>query len=344
MGDDSYDGHSGHLLQLSGPGQHLLRVAADIVQYDPLDALPVLLRDQLYGPQRIGVGASPLDVDHQEDHSIGDLGRPHVSDVLLVDVDLRRGASALHDDVVVPLLHEVDMLLDDLDPGTGDELLVVLLHPVVGEGLPADDHLGDVVALRLQKYRIHVSVWCRKTGRLGLENLYHGDLRTAPGHLGVQAHVLGLERSHQKASPVKHATHRGHGDGLARIGSGSDDHHGSALMPEFGLHIHEYVLQAWIRGIFYPKASDLRHDVLGDLGAVDEETVGAVPNSLPPLSGSVGPEVFVPAGIERTIAEGAILSCEMARMIGAFMIGAYPATFDLLVHLLLDAVHGQSWM
>ena len=341
MGYRSYDRHAADPLELGDAVPEPVELPAYVVEDHAFYPGSVRLGDEFYRTQGVCEGPAPFHVDDEDDAGIRYDGGAHVGYVLVVDVDLRRGSGAFHDDVVVPLLEELHVLLHDPPAGSRDEFVVVRFHVVIRVGLPADDDLGHGVLLRLQEDRVHVAVRGLEAGGLGLDGLGHGYLRPHAGGLGVQAHVLALERGDQMPFPLQDPAYSRDGDGFPRVGGGSDHHHGLPLAVEPLLHIREDVLEPGVLGRNDAEASDLLHDVSADLGPVDEQAVRAGPDiAVLPLQ--IASEVLVHAGIERAVAECAVLPLEMTWIVFAREVAADPAPPEFLIDLLLDAIHDNG--
>jgi len=66
-------------------------------------------------------------------------------------------------------------------------------------------HLSRRITGRLQKHRIHITVWLQP-GILGLHSLGAPDFSRVAGYCTVERHILRLERSHCISAPLKNTT------------------------------------------------------------------------------------------------------------------------------------------
>ena len=122
-------------------------VAAEFVDDKALDHRLLVLVQQHQCARQRGKDAASVDVSHQQHRRFGQLCHPHVDDVVLLEVDLRRAARSLqHDDVV--LLIQLAVSLHDV----GDHLPfapVVFFGGQISQHLAVDDDLGSGVVGRL---------------------------------------------------------------------------------------------------------------------------------------------------------------------------------------------------
>ena len=86
-----------------------------------------------------------------------------------------------------------------------------------------EHHLRRVVRLRLEKYGVHVNV-TRNHGGFGLCGLCPSYLQSFWRGIGVESHVLRLERGRMKAVLSEYAAERGSDDAFSRIAAGSCKH------------------------------------------------------------------------------------------------------------------------
>ncbi len=65
----------------------------------------------------------------------------------------------------------------------------------ISDGFTAKDDLAAHIGIRFEEHRVHTNVRFNPAG-LGLDDLGPTHLASVSGDVGIQRHVLGLERSH----------------------------------------------------------------------------------------------------------------------------------------------------
>ncbi|CAB5603692.1 Uncharacterised protein [Pseudomonas aeruginosa] len=202
-------------------------VAAEAIDDEALDPLPLRVGEQFQGADQVGEDPAAVDIGDQDHRAIHRFGEAHVGDVVGAQVDLRRRAGALH--------HHHPVGGGEPPMGSQHRFHRHALVVVVGGGVHAghraamDDHLGADVGVRLEQHRVHVGVRRQPAG-LGLDRLGAADLAAVGGDRAVQRHVLRLERHHRDAAPGQPAAQRGHQGALAGVRGGALDHQGPSAI------------------------------------------------------------------------------------------------------------------
>ena len=188
------------------------RVAAELVQHEAAEELPVLLRQERPGAVEVRERAAAVDVRDEQHGGAGDVRAAHVREVGVAEVDLRGTARALeHDELVLGEQAPQRVL------GDGPERAATLAPGKAAEreiGPAEDDDLAARVALRLDEHRIHAHVGL-DAGREGLQVLRDADL-PAGDDAGVVRHVLRLERDDVDPAPPQRTAERRRHEALPR--------------------------------------------------------------------------------------------------------------------------------
>ena len=101
IGHHSGHGHAAELLQNLDTRLQNSPVPPEFVDNGALDPCPLLFLQQGHGAVELGKHAPPVDVPHQKDRGIHQLGKAHVYNILLLQVDFRGAARPFDDDDVV---------------------------------------------------------------------------------------------------------------------------------------------------------------------------------------------------------------------------------------------------
>ena len=76
-------------------------VAPELVDHHALDTAALVLLQQRHRAVELGEHAAPVDVAHQQHRRVHQLGKAHVHNVILLEIDLRGAARPLDNDHVV---------------------------------------------------------------------------------------------------------------------------------------------------------------------------------------------------------------------------------------------------
>jgi len=153
-------------------------VAAKTVDDEALHPRLLARGKQFQGSDQVGEHTAAVDVGDQHHRHVGRLGKAHVGDVAVAQVDLGRAACPLHQHGVVggaqpaPALHH--------GGHRGGLVGVVIARRQVRRGAPVDDDLGADVARGLEQHRVEVGVRHNASGQ-GLQRLGTTDLATVGG-------------------------------------------------------------------------------------------------------------------------------------------------------------------
>ena len=101
VGDDPRHRDAAQLLQRLQPRFQNGPVAPELVDHHALDAAALILLQQRHCTIELGEYAAPVDVAYQQHRRVYQLGKPHVHNVILLEIDLRGAARPLDNDHVV---------------------------------------------------------------------------------------------------------------------------------------------------------------------------------------------------------------------------------------------------
>ena len=101
VGDDPRHRDAAKLLQRFQPRLQNGPVAPEFVDHHALDAAALVLLQQRHRAVELGEHAAPVDVAHQQHRRVHQLGKAHIDDIILLEVDLRGAACPLNDDHVI---------------------------------------------------------------------------------------------------------------------------------------------------------------------------------------------------------------------------------------------------
>ena len=218
-------GDAADVLQHLAPLVKQAHVATELVDDDALDETAVF--GSLQGDAAIDRGKHPTPVDITHEDHVG-LGMPchgQVHQVGVTQVDFRDAARALHHDGVETGCQTVKgsaHLTPVIDVGRA--ATPVIIGILVADGLAVQDDLRRVVTLGLEQQRIHVGM-ARDAGSLGLDSLGATDFKALGRGVGVECHILGLERCGAVAVLLKDTAKGGSHDTLAHVAARSGKHH-----------------------------------------------------------------------------------------------------------------------
>ena len=199
------------------------RVAPELVDRETREQFAFGGRQRRIGAEKRGVHAAPVDVPGQQHLGPGVGGHVHIHDVVGLEVHLAGAARAFEHDRVVFGGEAVVAAFDGLpQPGL---VRVIFAHFHVADRAPFHDHLAAEVAFWLEQDRIHPHVGI-EAARFGLYRLRPADLAAVGRHIGVERHILRLERGDAPAVLQQNPAERGGQDALARVGAGPLQHQG----------------------------------------------------------------------------------------------------------------------
>ncbi len=192
----------------------------------PLRRAPVFGVQHREGADDGGNHAAAVDVAHEEGRNIDGLGKAHVGEVAIAQVDFG-GASRTFDDDEVGLLGECPEAFDD-----GRHELLAVLEEVAGRhgggALALNDDLGARGGFGFQQHRVHVN-GCGLPGGAGLQGLGPADLAAIAGDGGIVGHVLRLEGHHFQSALGEGPAEAGGDQGFSHVGTGAHEHEGAGL-------------------------------------------------------------------------------------------------------------------
>ena len=141
--------------------------------------------------------AAAVDVGDNHHRAVHRLGKTHVGDVVVAQVDLRGRARALDHDGVVALA-QTPKRLEHRMPR--DRFVTVIRARVeIGRDLALNDDLRAGIGVWLQQHRVHVAHGVEPAG-LRLHRLGAADFAAVGGHGAVERHILRFERRHAHAA------------------------------------------------------------------------------------------------------------------------------------------------
>ena len=178
--------------------------------------------------------SSPVDVSREDHRRVNKLCEPHVHDVHILKIDLRRATRALdHHDVSI--LRETVIRIEDLR----DELIfmpVILLSIHLAADFADYDQLAPVVTRRLEQYRVHPRVRLLPCG-LRLRDLRPSHLKAVTRDIAVKRHILALKRHYPVAVLPEYPAERRNQDALPRIRHRALHHYAPDMLTLFHKHL-----------------------------------------------------------------------------------------------------------
>ena len=213
VGDHTQNGQMGLFLQHRKAGAQNLDVAPELVDDQPLDARPLVRLKQLDRAVKLGEHTAAVDVARQQDRGIHELGKPHVDDVVRLQIDLGGASRALDDDDV--------HIVGETVVGGKDVRDERFLHlEISGSGhlspdFAVHDDLTSHVAAGFEQDGIHPDIWF-DARRLCLNDLRTAHFQPVAGDEAVQGHVLAFEGRDPVTVLRKNAAERGAEQTFAR--------------------------------------------------------------------------------------------------------------------------------
>ena len=144
VGHHAQDGDLCPFLQHGQAGGQQAHISPELVDEAAGHPVPLLGLQEGQGAVELGKDAPPVNVPHQQDGGVHQLGQTHVDDVVGLEVDFRRAACPLDDeDVILPAQAVVGL------QQVGDEFLFlseIVRRPVLPPHPAMDDELTAHVA------------------------------------------------------------------------------------------------------------------------------------------------------------------------------------------------------
>ena len=214
-------GNAAELLEHFKPRLQNCAVAAEFVDNDALDALFVLFALQRHRTVELGEHAAAVDVSHQQHRRVHHAGKPHVDNVIFLQIDLCGATRPLdHNNIVLPA-EALVCLHHRRDKITFSAIVFHRWH--IALHAPVDDDLTADVRRRLEQDRVHARV--RLDARsLGLHHLCAPHLSAIFRDEGVERHVLALEGRNTITVLLQNTAKPRGKQALARVGHRALDH------------------------------------------------------------------------------------------------------------------------
>lgn len=194
VGDHAQHGDAAEFFEHPAAFVEEADVAAELVDEDAFDQPAFPRFEQLHRSVHRGEHPSAVDIGHQKHVRPGVGGHRHIHEVRIAQVQFADASGAFEHHGVVARRQTVvggaDLAPQGIPPGPGAEEFgggAVSGDPAV------EDHLTDLVGVGFQQQRVHVRM-ALHAGGFGLHDLRPAHLAAVGRHIGVQGHVLGLER------------------------------------------------------------------------------------------------------------------------------------------------------
>ena len=184
------------LFNLPDAGRQQRNIPAEFIDNNASYPSSFLFGKQHDCAKDLGKYASPVDICRKKDRRIQHLRKSHVDDVVIFQVDLRRGAGSLDDDRIIFLLKPL--------PGFHDHRDQFLFFCEVSSGghvfvdFSVHNDLRSGIAVWFQQDRVHIR-FRSDPGSLRLHHLGTAHFQAVSCHEGIQCHVLGLKRCRMSA-------------------------------------------------------------------------------------------------------------------------------------------------
>jgi len=196
-------------------------VAAELVEHVAAHATPIGRRQQGHGAEQAREHTAAVDVAHQQHRGAGHAGHPHVRQIATHEVGLGGAPGALDDDDV-RLARQPLVAAPHCGPeGRGET--IVAARVALAPGAPKEHHLAARLPARLEQDGVHLHAGLHPGG-LRLHHLRPAHLAAPGGHVGVEGHVLRLERDHAQPATGEQPAEAGDQHGLARVRAGALQH------------------------------------------------------------------------------------------------------------------------
>ena len=198
-------------------------IAAKFIDYNTFDALAVIGTLKHHGAVDARKHPATVYVGHKYHGSAGISGHRHVDKVAVAKIKLRDTSGSFHNNRIITLSQTVisGMYL-------GAQLFAtlaaeVLICVTVADRTSVKDYLRRSLARWLKQQRIHIGT-ALHSGRLGLNRLSTAYLQTVGRGIGVQSHILGLERGGRITVLPEYTAQSGGNNTLADITARTGQH------------------------------------------------------------------------------------------------------------------------
>ena len=164
---------------------------------------------------------APVDISDQGHRAIHGLGKTHVGNVVLAQVDLS-GTARPFDNHIVILLRQAGV---GLQYRLHRRSLVIMKGACIelAQRATLDNDLRTRITGGFEQHGVHIGMWGDASG-LGLQRLGAADLTAIRGHRAVERHILRLEGGYPVTAASEHPAEPGDKNTLACIG-GRTLHH-----------------------------------------------------------------------------------------------------------------------
>ena len=228
-------------------------VASELVDDDAFYEFPVLGCLQHNAAIDRGKDTATINVAHQNHIGMGMSGHRKIHQISISQIDFSNAAGALHHDGIVAGRKTIEgraYLGTEINRASSSTRTSAPPPIVIGIAVPywpaTEHHLRGVVALGLQQQRVHVRM-TGNAGGLGLHSLSTTYLQPFRCGVGVQCHVLRLERCRRVAVLLEDAAQSCRDNALANIAASACQHHGVQSI----LHVPRHLR----KGFPYPVCS-----------------------------------------------------------------------------------------
>ena len=196
-------------------------VPSEFVDNGALDPGTLVFLQQGHSSIELGKDPAPVNIAHQQHRGIHQLGKPHVHNVVLLQIDLRRASGPFDDDNVIFRSQAVVGLQNG---GDVFPFSAVVLHSThISLNLTGDDDLASHIGGWLEQNGVHPHIR-GDPGCLRLNHLGPAHLPPILGNEGVQRHVLTLEGGNPIAILFENTAKGSRQQAFARIGHGALNH------------------------------------------------------------------------------------------------------------------------
>ena len=146
----------------------------------------------------------------------------HIHDIVVVEVHLGGAARALDDDNFIFLVEPRQRLFHRVEQ-FHRIAFVIFLRRHVADRLSHQHHLRRGVSRGLQKHRVHIDLR-RDPRRLRLRHLRAPHFLSVPRDIGIQRHILRLERNDVQPVLIKNTAKRRDENAFPHMRTGSLHH------------------------------------------------------------------------------------------------------------------------
>ena len=221
------------LFQHGKPRLEQRNVAQEFIDNRSGNPFSLILLQQRHRAIELCKYTARVNISHQQHRRIHKLCKAHVYDIISLQVDFRRTASALyHNDVILRCQTVVG------GHNIRNQLPLhfeIVSGPVIAPHLTVYNHLTAHIAGGLQQNRVHTHIRCFSR-RLGLEHLRTAHFLAVCRYIAVQGHILTFERGHRPAVLPKNPAQCRYQQAFSRPGHGTLDHNTSFHVPVTSLN------------------------------------------------------------------------------------------------------------